>query len=404
MQNILRILILCIGISVIACQERNIPEPKAVAVFTTPDSVKTLYREITSDTIIKNIYSGSTTDYRIMNMWRISNGATLTIEAGVNLQVVQNGGIFVSDGAALKILGTATNPVNITGQSKTKGFWNGIIFENTSNPSNELNHVVIEYAGGNTTSNMFYSAALALVNAHVQLNNASIRNNKIYGVSFDSTSVLNLESCTITANDSNPVLATHVNFMLHATNCNLLGNGNDKILVRSIANVTGNLNQQITYTDLPYLITGTARYASALTLAPNTRLIMGKLSSFYFNNDAGNAAIIGSGTFTQPIRIEGEKPDSGYWQGIVMHAGGQVQLNYCRIVGAGTAADFGYQGSGAALMVSGGQPGNLLVENCTIENAFFNGIIIDTAAVNYNSNIETINTFINIKNLPVVYY
>jgi hypothetical protein len=384
------------------CDDRIIPEPKVAEVFTTPDTIKALYLEVTSDTIIKNLYA-SGTDYRIMNMWNITNGATLTIEAGVNLQVVQDGGIHVSQGAALKISGTASDPVIITGQSKTKGFWKGIVIENTFNANNKIDFANIEYAGGAVSNNMFDKAAVALINAKVELNDVKVRYNKVYGVSFDSTSVLRMERCTIAANDSNPILATHLNFNFYSNNCDFTGNINNQIYIHCILDVTAYNDQVLASTKNTFYFDGTAKFASNLTIYP-TRIVMGKFAQLHFDNTNGKAALIGFGNSTDKILIEGQKPDSGYWQGIVMHKGGNLNLSYCHIKGAGTATDVGYNGYGGSIIMSYGLPNNLSIENCTIENSFFNGIIIDTPNIQFNSNILTANTFINIKNSYVLYY
>ena len=386
-----------------ACEKRIIPDPVELPPLSYNDTIHNIYKDITTDTVLKNL-GGNGIDYRIMNMVRVLNGATLTIDAGVNLQVVQNGGLYISNGSALQINGTAVAGVSITGQSKSKGFWNGIVFENTVNVNNQLRYTTIEYAGGDA-GNVYKSAAISLFASAVSFNNCTIKNNKFFGFAFDSTSTPDMHNCNITANDSMPVLMMHNNFGLLTADNNYLLNKDDRILVKSTQGVPSSKPQIIKKIGVPYYLAGTSNFGNALTLEAGVRFVMGKLAALYFNNSISNAANFSAiGTSNNQIIIEGAKPDSGYWQGIVIHGGGITNLNYCQLKYAGTAADFGYPNSGASLMLSGGTPGVLNVTNCTIQSAFFNGIIIKVPDILYNTDIETSNTFIQVSGINVIYY
>lgn len=386
-----------------SCEKRIIPDPVALPPLTYNDTIHNLYKDITSDTTLKNL-GGIGIDYRIMNMVRVLNGATLTIDAGVNLQVVQNGGLYIGNGSALKINGTATSGVTITGQSKSKGFWNGIIFENTSNPNNQLKYTTVEYAGGDV-SDVYKSAAISLFASIVSFNNCTIKNNKFFGFAFDSTSTPDMHNCNITANDSMPVLMMHNNFGLLTADNNYLLNKDDRVLVKSTQGVLSTKSQTIKKIGIPYYLVGTSNFGNTLTLEAGVKFSMAKLAAMYFNNSISNTANFSAlGTSSNQVIIEGAKPDSGYWQGIVIHGGGNTTLNFCQLKYAGTAADFGYPNSGATLMLSGGSPGTLSVTNCTIQSAFFNGIIIKVPDITYNTDIETSNTFTQIGGMNVIYY
>lgn len=388
---------------ILSCGKRQDVVPEVIPPLSYNDTIHNLYKDITTDTILKNL-SGNGIDYRVMNVIRILNGATLTIDAGTVIQVVQNGGFYIGAGSALKINGTATAAVTISGQSKSKGFWNGIIFENTTNSNNQISYTNIEYAGGDA-STAYKSAAISLFNSSATFTNCNIRNNKFFGFAFDSTAVPAMHNCTITLNDSMPVVMMHNNFGLLTADNIFTGNRDDRVLVKSILNVASNNAQTIAKIGIPYYFVGTGIFGNALTLEAGVKFSMAKISSLYFDNSILNSANFSAqGTATNQVIIEGAKPDSGYWQGIVIHGGGVTNLNYCQLKYGGTAADFGYPNSGGMVMLSGGMPGTLNMTNCTIQSSYFNGVIIKTPDITYNTDIETSNTFTQVGGDNVVYY
>lgn len=80
----------------------------------------------------------------------VTDGATLTLEPGFTLEFEANTGIRIRNNAALRAVGTSTKPIVLTGASGVAGFWDGLYFDRTNNPLNQLTHVVINYAGGDS--------------------------------------------------------------------------------------------------------------------------------------------------------------------------------------------------------------------------------------------------------------
>ncbi len=104
----------------------------------------------------------------------VVNGGTLTLEPGVVMEFEANTGIDVKSGSALIARGTATQPIQFIGATAVAGFWDGIYFNNTQNPLNELTHVDISYAGGDSdigAISMWASSNLTL--SEVRLRNIS---------------------------------------------------------------------------------------------------------------------------------------------------------------------------------------------------------------------------------------
>lgn len=80
----------------------------------------------------------------------VINGATLTLEPNFTMEFEANTGLYIRDNAALNAVGTASEPIRLVGASAVAGFWDGLYFRSTSNPLNQLTHVEINYAGGDT--------------------------------------------------------------------------------------------------------------------------------------------------------------------------------------------------------------------------------------------------------------
>jgi hypothetical protein len=51
------------------------------------------------------------------------------------------------DGSGLHAVGTAEKPITFTGAEKTAGFWKAVVFDNTLNGANAIDHAIIEYGG-----------------------------------------------------------------------------------------------------------------------------------------------------------------------------------------------------------------------------------------------------------------
>lgn len=81
----------------------------------------------------------------------VINGATLTLQPGFMMEFEANTGLYIRQNAALNAVGTAAKPIRFTGASAVAGFWDGLYFSNTNNPLNQLTHVEINYAGGDSS-------------------------------------------------------------------------------------------------------------------------------------------------------------------------------------------------------------------------------------------------------------
>jgi hypothetical protein len=71
-----------------------------------------------------------------------------TLAPGVTLMMPEDGWISVDgDLAGFHAVGTEVDPITITGVDATAGHWHGLLFGNSLNPANSIQHAVIEYGG-----------------------------------------------------------------------------------------------------------------------------------------------------------------------------------------------------------------------------------------------------------------
>ena len=136
----------------------------------------------------------------------VSAGATLTIDPGVVIKIVNNASPWIDVEGTLRTNGTAAEPVvftsfydddyggdmNTDGTATTPsaGNWVRIFFDTTSGGSS-LTHTLVRYGGGNSISDATkYRGAIGVDSANVSFNNLTVENSNSHGVSLfgsDST-------------------------------------------------------------------------------------------------------------------------------------------------------------------------------------------------------------------------
>jgi hypothetical protein len=87
--------------------------------------------------------------FRLDGIGRLHVDGVWTMAPGVVLIMAQDGWIEngCDDVCAINAVGTAANPIVITGAEKTRGYWQAIKFGGSSNSSNVLDYVTVEYGG-----------------------------------------------------------------------------------------------------------------------------------------------------------------------------------------------------------------------------------------------------------------
>jgi len=113
------------------------------------------------------------------------NHAVLTLSPGVTLLMDEHGYIEVGgDDGGLHAVGTASDPIVITGLTKTAGYWDSIVFDTTLNSANALDYCTVEHGGGGTAKG-WKGMIVAQSDSHgvkVSIKHSKVQNSAGYGV------------------------------------------------------------------------------------------------------------------------------------------------------------------------------------------------------------------------------
>jgi hypothetical protein len=128
--------------------------------------------------------------YRITNNPGLDGDVSVTIDPGVKMEFTANSSLQVnSDNASLVVNGESDNEVVMTAtpDNQNAGFWQGVaIYSN--NPTNEISHATIEYAGSSSWGYMSSSANIGIQDgAQLTLNSSTITDSGEHGVHCDGS-------------------------------------------------------------------------------------------------------------------------------------------------------------------------------------------------------------------------
>ncbi|CAN5431085.1 hypothetical protein BH09BAC1_BH09BAC1_07900 [soil metagenome] len=126
----------------------------------------------------------------------IHAGTTVKFGAGAGLSTFEYGAGF------LRIMGTAANPVTLTGENAQLGAWQGIAFQ-SNNTQNRIEHAVISYGGSEGFTGAGYKANVvvgAFSDATVEIVNSTITDSDACGIFKTTNSTLTESGNTYTNN------------------------------------------------------------------------------------------------------------------------------------------------------------------------------------------------------------
>jgi len=299
--------------------------------------------------------------YEVIGDLTVGSGATLIINQGTTLRFAEGIGMIVGPGGCLQAIGTADNPIVLTGVEQTRGYWNGLRIydfdaEDNSELNNQLTYVTIEYGGSDYDANLCveYSGGVAV-------NNCTLRHSGSYGFCFsgDYSVVSAFANNTVTENALGAGLldANHIQYLEDSSTYS--GNDNDVVMVNG-----ANVSEDQTWTAINadyYVDTSIGlNITSNLTLAPGVTLI--------FNDSDEHMDVTGNlyavGTADEPITLTAAEAVPGGWGGLRFYdfqdrddSEGNSQLAYVTIEYGG-----GYHNANLCVAYSG----DISVNNCTL--------------------------------------
>ena len=136
--------------------------------------------EIWGDTIDRDLrWPGIDADYLLSGS--VSVSAAFTIDPGAALVFESGIGMTVWEDGSLTAIGSAVNPILMTGVEQTAGYWGGLRFYHSNSPANQFDYVTIEYGGGYWNANLRLDGGSSAPVA-IDVTNCMFRNSETWGI------------------------------------------------------------------------------------------------------------------------------------------------------------------------------------------------------------------------------
>lgn len=139
--------------------------------------------------------------YRVLNEVDIDANQVLSIAPGTTLVFEQDAALWAyGANSALKAIGTAAEPITFTAAQPNKGYWYGLVFNDTNSFDNVLHYVIVEYGGAETDPEL--KANIAVISSGnassqwIEIKNSTIQHSSGHGVSVAQETTYNADITT----------------------------------------------------------------------------------------------------------------------------------------------------------------------------------------------------------------
>lgn len=249
----------------------------------------------------------------------VDNG-TLVLNPGVVIQFAEDVGLDIQNEGRLNAEGTKEAPIILTGTDETRGFWQGVRFQDSNSEENVFRHVTLEYAGsGRWTGGGDSKAGLFLQReAQISISNSKFLENAQAGALVkdpatwevsDSNFVSNAHSIVVTAGDIGGIKSGNT----------FEDNDNSYILVGpkffESRNDNSTVKQEATWRahDVPYRMHQNTDVSAAVTIEPGATLIFSQSAKLQVDDGGSLNADASDG---EQITFTGNEEIPGFWKGI----------------------------------------------------------------------------------------
>ncbi|MCD4817255.1 MAG: right-handed parallel beta-helix repeat-containing protein [Candidatus Cloacimonetes bacterium] len=358
-----------------------------------------------SGTISSDEYWDNSHNHYIVGDVTVSNGVTLTIEAGSLIKFYAGCGMNIYG----TLIANGTNAANITFTSRdggaTPGFWeyiyfnsadpgcildycdiyyggssNGILYLNNSGSNVQISNCDIEFSGTNgfhlhgtdsqtvtncvIDNNVGHGIYCASSDADPIIANCEINSNGECGVYGATSSTITISDCSIQNNGSYAIKTYARNIINITGSMNILGNTNNSIYV--LAGQTYDSGTWLNH-GVPYIIGGDVTIYEGRTITFSEGITLKFDDNYCFRI---NGRLIANGTSDNHITFTSNQatPSAGDWKNIYFYiSSDNCSLSYCDIFYAGSSygAVYGYY-SGS----------NVTISDCTIQYSATKGIYL----------------------------
>lgn len=292
----------------------------------------------------------------------------LTIQPGTVVTFGREARINVRSSGSLSAIGTAALSIKFIGDESVRGHWHGLYFSSNSS-ANELSFVEVAHAGGSGGAN----AADVTVEAfsRLRLTNSTLRESSGSGLYAGHSASLAGFSTNRLQNNLRAGVRIPDDLLgsLDVGSDYTTGNGQNYLDVYA-----DDIDSPQTWrvTSAPIRFTGSTVIWSPLSIAPGMTIVFGPDARWSVRGSGSLSAV---GTSASPIRLLGEQPVRGYWQGVYFTSSSSAnELTFVEIAHAGGV------GGGNAANVTAEAFSMLRVTNTTLRESSGSGLYVGHAA------------------------
>ncbi len=237
---------------------------------------------------------------------KVQNGATLTIEPGVEVVGRAGAKLTIKSNGTLQANGEPGNPVWFYGASNVPAYWQTIEIE--SNRQNQLTNVVVEDAGGADWANVWMQDG-----ARLSVSNSAFLGSETWGMVAENGATLpTFSNNGFSENGTAPIrVGATVVGMLDSTSNYVGGNGDDHIEVNN-----ADVESEATWpaTDAPYFFKNNTKLFAPITIDPGAQFTFQSGGKLTVKSSGGS--LTADASDGDPITFEGATATPGYWQTI----------------------------------------------------------------------------------------
>ncbi|KAF0204121.1 MAG: parallel beta-helix repeat-containing [Bacteroidetes bacterium] len=273
-------------------------------------------------------------DYIIDDMFYVDGNALLTVEAGVKIAFTGiYTGINVGANAGLKMIGTANNPVILTGpvNNNNKGSWAGLQYQ-SNRADNIMEYVKIINAGTQNSEAAIYLYG----NSQLSMRNSEITGSATHGIITNDASLSVFSGNTISNCESNPILTNNLlTFKSFTTDNIFTGNTKPELKIEWADILEADLSLE--NHGIPYLFT------HGLIVERNLTLKKGIVFAFEYGQQMGvrgSGKIDARGDVLNPVKFIGANNEAGFWSGISIESSRENILDHCIISNGGNDSHY----------------------------------------------------------------
>ncbi len=241
----------------------------------------------------------------------LAAGVTLTLDPGVKIIFSPDTRLAISGDQSLQAVGTASDPILLTGELAERGSWVGLRFDGTADVGSALAHVTVEYAGS-TASDADSAGIKATADSRgvtLSLTDSTVRESQGWGLFLTGSALMPAFSGnTLTRNTLGPAnVDSQVAGLLDAAST-YAGNDVDEVWVR-----TGDITRNGTWhaLDVPFHLSGSLDVSIPWTIEAGNTLILEEEAVVAVSG--AEAALHAVGTADAPITFTGAQKTRGFW-------------------------------------------------------------------------------------------